>query len=158
MYTDTTLLEANMGVCVIVSKNLHFCRSSLRHRAPNFWITCCLCYQVILTSVWLLGFIIAAVPLMNEDVFGNYYGRNGVCFPLHSDRQEKPTAKGIPQAFFWVNWWKKRKNVCVFFFKAGSFRSEYWFLFLFITCGYLQILCIQSVKLVKHSCSKDRKK
>ncbi|KAM8742144.1 relaxin receptor 2a isoform 4-T5 [Acanthopagrus schlegelii] len=41
---------------------------------------------VILTSIWLLGFIIAAVPLMNEDLFGNYYGRNGVCFPLHSDR------------------------------------------------------------------------
>ncbi|XP_030292793.1 relaxin receptor 2a isoform X2 [Sparus aurata] len=55
---------------------------------------------VILTSVWLLGFIIAAVPLMNEDVFGNYYGRNGVCFPLHSDRQEKPTAKGYSTGIF----------------------------------------------------------
>ncbi|KAM3601544.1 uncharacterized protein V6R79_014649 [Siganus canaliculatus] len=43
---------------------------------------------VVLASIWLLGFIIAAVPLMNEDVFGNYYGRNGVCFPLHSDRSE----------------------------------------------------------------------
>ncbi|XP_008275569.1 relaxin receptor 2a isoform X2 [Stegastes partitus] len=41
---------------------------------------------VVLASIWLLGFIIAAVPLMNENVFGNYYGRNGVCFPLHSDR------------------------------------------------------------------------
>ncbi|XP_072301971.1 relaxin receptor 2a [Eucyclogobius newberryi] len=48
---------------------------------------------VVLSSIWLMGFIIAAVPLMNEDIFGNYYGRNGVCFPLHSDRQEKPTAK-----------------------------------------------------------------
>ncbi|KAK5918087.1 hypothetical protein CgunFtcFv8_002882 [Champsocephalus gunnari] len=55
---------------------------------------------VVLASIWLLGFIIAAVPLMNEDVFGNYYGRNGVCFPLHSDRQEKPTAKGYSTAIF----------------------------------------------------------
>uniref|UniRef100_A0A3Q3MAZ1 Relaxin family peptide receptor 2a n=1 Tax=Mastacembelus armatus TaxID=205130 RepID=A0A3Q3MAZ1_9TELE len=55
---------------------------------------------VVLTSIWLLGFIIAAVPLMNEDVFGNYYGHNGVCFPLHSDRQEKPTAKGYSIGIF----------------------------------------------------------
>ncbi|KAA8586855.1 hypothetical protein FQN60_000691 [Etheostoma spectabile] len=55
---------------------------------------------VALASIWVLGFIIAAVPLMNEDVFGNYYGRNGVCFPLHSDRQEKPTAKGYSTGIF----------------------------------------------------------
>uniref|UniRef100_A0A3Q2CZU8 Relaxin family peptide receptor 2a n=1 Tax=Cyprinodon variegatus TaxID=28743 RepID=A0A3Q2CZU8_CYPVA len=55
---------------------------------------------VILSSIWLMGFIIAAVPLMNEDIFGNYYGRNGVCFPLHSDRQEKPTAKGYSTGIF----------------------------------------------------------
>ncbi|XP_017163928.1 relaxin receptor 2a isoform X3 [Poecilia reticulata] len=48
---------------------------------------------VILSSIWLMGFIIAAVPLMNEDVFGNYYGRNGVCFPLHSDRSK---SGGVP--------------------------------------------------------------
>ncbi|XP_047235486.1 relaxin receptor 2a isoform X1 [Girardinichthys multiradiatus] len=55
---------------------------------------------VILSSIWLMGFLIAAVPLMNEDIFGNYYGRNGVCFPLHSDRQEKPTAKGYSTGIF----------------------------------------------------------
>uniref|UniRef100_A0A3P9JNN1 Relaxin family peptide receptor 2a n=1 Tax=Oryzias latipes TaxID=8090 RepID=A0A3P9JNN1_ORYLA len=55
---------------------------------------------VILSSIWLMGFIIAAVPLMNEEIFGNYYGRNGVCFPLHSDRQEKPTAKGYSTGIF----------------------------------------------------------
>ncbi|XP_071767897.1 relaxin receptor 2a [Centroberyx gerrardi] len=55
---------------------------------------------VVLASIWLLGFIIAAVPLMNEDVFGNYYGHNGVCFPLHSDRQEKPTAKAYSTGIF----------------------------------------------------------
>ncbi|KAM4620399.1 relaxin receptor 2a [Polymixia lowei] len=56
--------------------------------------------MVVLASIWLLGFIIAAVPLMNEDLFGNYYGHNGVCFPLHSDRQEKPTAKGYSIGIF----------------------------------------------------------
>lgn len=56
--------------------------------------------KVVLASIWLLGVIIAAVPLMNEDVFGNYYGHNGVCFPLHSDRQEKPTAKGYSTGVF----------------------------------------------------------
>lgn len=60
----------------------------------------CSASQVVLASIWLLGFIIAAIPLMNEDAFGNYYGRNGVCFPLHSDRQEKPTAKGYSTGIF----------------------------------------------------------
>lgn len=60
----------------------------------------CPCHKVVLSSIWLLGFIIAAVPLMNEDVFGNYYGRNGVCFPLHSDKQEKPTAKVYSTGIF----------------------------------------------------------
>ncbi|XP_062311294.1 relaxin receptor 2-like, partial [Osmerus eperlanus] len=55
---------------------------------------------VVLVSIWLLGFVIAAVPLMNEDLFGNYYGRNGVCFPLHSDRQEKPVAEGYSTGIF----------------------------------------------------------
>ena len=50
-----------------------------------------------------MGFIIAVVPLLNEDLFGNYYGRNGVCFPLHSVREEKPTAKGYSIAIFLGN-------------------------------------------------------
>uniref|UniRef100_A0A8C4ZG71 Relaxin family peptide receptor 2a n=1 Tax=Gadus morhua TaxID=8049 RepID=A0A8C4ZG71_GADMO len=54
----------------------------------------------MLSSIWLVGFLIAVAPLMNEDVFGNYYGRNGVCFPLHSDRQEKPMAKGYSTVIF----------------------------------------------------------
>ncbi|KAM9788935.1 relaxin receptor 2a [Neosynchiropus ocellatus] len=55
---------------------------------------------VILVSIWVLGFVIAAVPLTNEEIFGNYYGRNGVCFPLHSDMLEKPTAKGYSMGIF----------------------------------------------------------
>ncbi|KAG9263698.1 relaxin receptor 2-like [Astyanax mexicanus] len=55
---------------------------------------------LVLVSIWLLGFLIAAVPLLSDDLFGNYYGRNGVCFPLHSDRLEKPTAKGYSTGIF----------------------------------------------------------
>ncbi|XP_039534156.1 relaxin receptor 2a isoform X1 [Pimephales promelas] len=55
---------------------------------------------LVLAFIWLLGFVIAAVPLLNDDLFGNYYGRNGVCFPLHSDRLEKPTAKGYSTGIF----------------------------------------------------------
>ncbi|KAJ8256461.1 hypothetical protein COCON_G00186130 [Conger conger] len=54
----------------------------------------------VLASVWLLGFCIAAVPLLDDDLFGNYYGRNGVCFPLHSERAEKPTARGYTTGVF----------------------------------------------------------
>ncbi|XP_056127998.1 relaxin receptor 2b isoform X1 [Rhinichthys klamathensis goyatoka] len=54
----------------------------------------------VLTSIWLLGISIAAVPLLNEDMFGNYYGHNGVCFPLHSEHLEKPIAKGYSTGIF----------------------------------------------------------
>lgn len=50
---------------------------------------------------------------MNEDVFGNYYGRNGVCFPLHSDRQEKPIAKGYSTGIF-LGKLKTKKNMFAF--------------------------------------------
>ncbi|XP_051256674.1 relaxin receptor 2a isoform X1 [Dicentrarchus labrax] len=75
---------------------------------------------VVLVSIWLLGFIIAAVPLMNEDVFGNYYGRNGVCFPLHSDRQEKPTAKGYSTGIF------LGLNLVAFLVIAFSYSSMFY--------------------------------
>ena len=103
-------------------KILIFASPVLDTEHRNFWITCCLWYQVILTSVWLLGFIIAAVPLMNEDVFGNYYGRNGVCFPLHSDRQEKPTAKGYSTGIFLGKLMEKNY---VFFLFCFFFRAAH---------------------------------
>ncbi|KAI5099183.1 relaxin/insulin-like family peptide receptor 2b precursor, partial [Silurus meridionalis] len=55
---------------------------------------------IILAVIWLIGISIAAVPLLNDDLFGNYYGQNGVCFPLHSERVEKPTAKGYSTGIF----------------------------------------------------------
>eukprot|EP00058_Branchiostoma_floridae_P026199 XP_002611689.1 hypothetical protein BRAFLDRAFT_63627 [Branchiostoma floridae] len=33
--------------------------------------------------IWLGGFLLALVPLMVPEYFGNFYGSNGVCFPLH---------------------------------------------------------------------------
>nr|XP_020476064.1 relaxin receptor 2 [Monopterus albus] len=78
---------------------------------------------VVLASIWLLGFIIAAVPLMNEDVFGNYYGRNGVCFPLHSDKQEKPTAKGYSTGIFLGL--KKMAILVIIFSYSSMFCSIY---------------------------------
>ncbi|XP_065136155.1 relaxin receptor 2b [Paramisgurnus dabryanus] len=65
------------------------------HLRPNKRQTC-----AVLTSIWLLGLFIAAVPLLNEEMFGNYYGHNGVCFPLHSERLEKPAAKGYSTGIF----------------------------------------------------------
>ncbi|KAG2457354.1 RXFP2 protein, partial [Polypterus senegalus] len=55
---------------------------------------------IILGSIWVIGFLIAVIPLMSEDFFGNYYGRNGVCFPLHSDQLEKPAARGYSTGIF----------------------------------------------------------
>lgn len=44
---------------------------------------------VILISIWIAGFVIAIIPFWDVDFFGNYYGKNGVCFPLNSDRMEE---------------------------------------------------------------------
>ncbi|KAM3940031.1 relaxin receptor 1 [Leptodactylus fuscus] len=46
-----------------------------------------------LILIWIIGFIIAFIPLSNEDIFHNYYGTNGVCFPLHSEQPESTAAQ-----------------------------------------------------------------
>ncbi|XP_055055653.2 relaxin receptor 1 isoform X2 [Misgurnus anguillicaudatus] len=53
-----------------------------------------------LIFIWLLGFIIAVIPFWDKQTFGNFYGRNGVCFPLHSDQTEKPGARCYSTAIF----------------------------------------------------------
>ncbi|XP_072550530.1 relaxin receptor 1 [Salminus brasiliensis] len=53
-----------------------------------------------LTSIWALGFILALVPFCDKQTFGNFYGRNGVCFPLHSDQAEKPGAQCYSTGIF----------------------------------------------------------
>ncbi|KAI1883670.1 hypothetical protein AGOR_G00233950 [Albula goreensis] len=42
----------------------------------------------VLISIWILGFAIAFIPLVGKDLFRNFYGTNGVCFPLHSEQPE----------------------------------------------------------------------
>ncbi|KAJ7326855.1 hypothetical protein JRQ81_016614 [Phrynocephalus forsythii] len=42
----------------------------------------------ILVLIWTIGFVVAFIPLSNKDFFHNYYGTNGVCFPLHSEQSE----------------------------------------------------------------------
>nr|XP_020478496.1 relaxin receptor 1 isoform X2 [Monopterus albus] len=42
----------------------------------------------ILLGIWVFGFIIAFLPLTCKGLFRNFYGTNGVCFPLHSEQPE----------------------------------------------------------------------
>uniref|UniRef100_A0A8C9RXT1 Relaxin family peptide receptor 1 n=1 Tax=Scleropages formosus TaxID=113540 RepID=A0A8C9RXT1_SCLFO len=42
----------------------------------------------ILVAIWVLGFVIAFIPLVAKGFFRNFYGTNGVCFPLHSEQPE----------------------------------------------------------------------
>ncbi|KAL4640390.1 relaxin receptor 1 [Arapaima gigas] len=42
----------------------------------------------ILVAIWILGFVIAFIPLVAKGFFRNFYGTNGVCFPLHSEQPE----------------------------------------------------------------------
>ncbi|XP_077135524.1 relaxin receptor 1 [Ranitomeya variabilis] len=53
-----------------------------------------------LILIWIIGFIIAFLPLSNEDIFHNYYGTNGVCFPLHSEQPESTAAQIYSVAIF----------------------------------------------------------
>ncbi|XP_028445251.1 relaxin receptor 1 isoform X2 [Perca flavescens] len=42
----------------------------------------------ILLGIWVFGFIVAILPLVFKGLFRNFYGTNGVCFPLHSEQPE----------------------------------------------------------------------
>ncbi|XP_046695317.1 relaxin receptor 1 isoform X2 [Silurus meridionalis] len=53
-----------------------------------------------LTSIWALGFVLALAPFCDRRTFGNFYGRNGVCFPLHSEQVERPGARCYSTGIF----------------------------------------------------------
>ncbi|XP_069799756.1 relaxin receptor 1-like isoform X2 [Dendropsophus ebraccatus] len=53
-----------------------------------------------LTTIWIIGFFITIIPFFSYDTFGNFYGRNGVCFPLQSDSTEKSGARGYSISIF----------------------------------------------------------
>ncbi|XP_068181653.1 relaxin receptor 1 [Antennarius striatus] len=42
----------------------------------------------ILFGIWMFGFTVAFLPLACKGLFRNFYGTNGVCFPLHSEQPE----------------------------------------------------------------------
>ncbi|KAM3613102.1 uncharacterized protein V6R79_020399 [Siganus canaliculatus] len=42
----------------------------------------------ILIGIWVFGFVVAFLPLVCKGLFRNFYGTNGVCFPLHSEQPE----------------------------------------------------------------------
>ncbi|XP_005400995.1 PREDICTED: relaxin receptor 1 isoform X6 [Chinchilla lanigera] len=54
----------------------------------------------VLILIWIAGFIVAFIPLSNKEVFKNYYGTNGVCFPLHSEDTESTGAQIYSVAIF----------------------------------------------------------
>uniref|UniRef100_G1LQ71 Relaxin receptor 2 n=1 Tax=Ailuropoda melanoleuca TaxID=9646 RepID=G1LQ71_AILME len=62
---------------------------------PGKWQT-----SVILICIWIVGFLIAVIPFWNEDYFGNFYGKNGVCFPLYYDQTEDIGSKGYSLGIF----------------------------------------------------------
>lgn len=79
-----------------------------------------------LTFIWLLGFIIAVIPFWDKQTFGNFYGRNGVCFPLHSDQTEKPGARCYSTAIF-LGESRGHRSVCFGFVCASLLRFELGF-------------------------------
>ncbi|XP_071949451.1 uncharacterized protein [Antedon mediterranea] len=46
---------------------------------------------IIISSIWTTCALIACVPMFVQSYFGNFYGTNGVCFPLHI---HEPRLKG----------------------------------------------------------------
>ena len=36
-----------------------------------------------ISLIWIFGIILGVVPIFSKSVFGDFYGTNGVCFPLH---------------------------------------------------------------------------
>ncbi|KAL4608547.1 relaxin receptor 2 isoform X1 [Arapaima gigas] len=82
---------------------------------PGRWLT-----AGVLASIWVVGAAIAIVPLLNEGLFGNYYGRNGVCFPLHSDQLEWPAARGYSTGIF------LGLNLVAFLVIAVSYSSMFY--------------------------------
>ncbi|XP_049709035.1 relaxin receptor 2 [Elephas maximus indicus] len=54
----------------------------------------------ILIGIWIAGLLIAVIPFWNEDYFGNFYGKNGVCFPLYYEQTEDTGSKRYSLGIF----------------------------------------------------------
>uniref|UniRef100_A0A3P9NQE7 Relaxin family peptide receptor 1 n=1 Tax=Poecilia reticulata TaxID=8081 RepID=A0A3P9NQE7_POERE len=57
----------------------------------------------ILLGIWVFGFVVAFLPLACKGLFRNFYGTNGVCFPLHSEQPETPWAHVYSIVIFLLN-------------------------------------------------------
>ncbi|XP_030048089.1 relaxin receptor 1 [Microcaecilia unicolor] len=74
----------------------------------------------ILILIWIIGFVVAFIPLSNEEFFQNYYGTNGVCFPLHSEQSES-TAAQIYSVFIFLG-----VNLAAFIIIVFSYSSMFY--------------------------------
>lgn len=52
---------------------------------------------LVLIFIWIIGTILAVLPIIPVAYFGNFYGSNGVCFPLHL---HEPKMKGWEYSAF----------------------------------------------------------
>ncbi|XP_041462018.1 relaxin receptor 1-like [Lytechinus variegatus] len=52
---------------------------------------------IVLIFIWIIGTILAVLPIIPVAYFGNFYGSNGVCFPLHL---HEPKMKGWEYSAF----------------------------------------------------------
>lgn len=73
----------------------------------------------ILLGIWVFGFVVAFLPLTCKEPFRNFYGTNGVCFPLHSEQPETP--------------WAYVYSIVIFLGgDSPKFFQSWYFLFIFI--------------------------
>ncbi len=59
--------------------------------------------MVVLATIWLLGAALALTPMTSDNIFGNFYGSNGVCFPLHIHEPYKPGWQYSAFVFIGIN-------------------------------------------------------
>nr|XP_033804532.1 relaxin receptor 2 [Geotrypetes seraphini] len=90
----------------------------------------------MLTGIWITGFILATIPFWNEDFFGNYYGKNGMCFPMYSDQTEETGGK---------------------IYSLGIFLGVNLLAFIIIVFSYVSMFCsIQKTGVQTSDLRKDR--
>ncbi|KAG9347135.1 hypothetical protein JZ751_006062 [Albula glossodonta] len=98
----------------------------------------------VLISIWILGFAIAFIPLVGKDLFRNFYGTNGVCFPLHSEQPETRGAQIYSIIIFleYSNHIKKEVTIAKRFFSIVITDSLCW-----IPIFILKILSLTQVEI-----------
>lgn len=57
-----------------------FCVVSFPYQCTGLSLRCA---GLLLASIWAIGLLLALIPLAQLESMGDFYGTNGVCFPLH---------------------------------------------------------------------------